>query len=65
MDKCTECDKFNALADENENILREYNLLKYKYDRYDMICYELFFGGLCLGVIICSFIWLVADIMKG
>lgn len=51
MDKCTDCDKFNALADENEQILEKYNALKIKYDRYDDICYDYAFIGYVLGII--------------
>lgn len=52
MSKCTDCDKFNTLADENEKILEKYNALKIKYDRYDDICYDYAFIGLALGIII-------------
>ena len=52
MDKCTDCDKFNALADDNEQILEKYNALKIKYDRYDDICYDYAFLGFALGIII-------------
>ena len=35
---CLNCDKYNALAEENENILDKYNLVKLEYDRCDNIC---------------------------
>ncbi len=50
--KCIDCDKFNALADENEQILDKYNALRIKYDRYDDICYDYAFIGFALGIII-------------
>lgn len=51
MSKCFDCVTLNELADENESILKEYNLLKLKYDRYDEICYDLAILGFALGVI--------------
>lgn len=51
MSKCFDCVALNELADENESILKEYNLLKLKYDRYDEICYDLAFLGFAIGVI--------------
>lgn len=51
MRKCFDCVALNELADENESILKEYNLLKLKYDRYDRICYDLVILGFALGVI--------------
>jgi hypothetical protein len=51
MSKCFDCVALNELADENESILKEYNLLKLKYDRYDGICYDLAFLGFAIGVI--------------
>lgn len=51
MSKCLDCDKFNALADENEQLLEKYNLLKIRYDRYDLLCFDCIILGFAIGVI--------------
>lgn len=60
MDKCLNCEKFNALADENEELLNRYNLLKIRYDMYDNICFDYGILGFVLGIIITLLIiWLI------
>lgn len=49
---CLNCDKYNALADENEKILDKYNLLKLEYDNYDNICLDCGMGGFMVGVVV-------------
>ena len=52
MSKCFDCDALHELVDENESILKEYNLLKIKYDRYDGMCYDCFFLGIVTGILL-------------
>lgn len=49
---CLNCDKYNALVDENEKILDKYNLLKLEYDKYDNICLDCGIIGFIVGVVV-------------
>lgn len=52
MTDCLNCDKYNVLAEENENILDKYNLLKLEYDRHDNICLDYEMIGFIVGVVV-------------
>ena len=52
MKDCLNCEKYNALAAENEKILDKYNLLKIKYDKYNNICLDCVMLGFMIGVVV-------------
>ena len=52
---------FCELNDENEMLLNEYNLLKLKYDRYDLICLDFLGLGFVVGVLVSIIIFVISS----